>query len=146
MTVLLIAEDFEDIAMILIRVYKKAGMTVLHAPDGVAALELALKHRPDVILTDLGMPRMDGWELIRSVRGHDELHDTPIAILSGQLQPGDARAAEAGACTVLLKPCPKDELLTAVEQLAVRGPHRHSRTAEERTQRPHSVSARVCHR
>ena len=126
MTVLLIAEDVDDIAMILVRLYKRAGMTVLRAGDGAEAFDLAVAHRPDVVLTDLGMPRMDGWDLIREIRGHAELADIPIAILTGQLQPGDPRVAEAGACALLLKPCPNDELVSVIQQLASRGPHGHT--------------------
>ncbi|MEV4636430.1 response regulator [Actinoplanes sp. NPDC049548] len=129
MTVLLIAEDVDDIAMILERVFTRAGMTVLRAPDGAAAFDMAREHRPDVILTDLGMPRMDGWELIRAVRGDAELADTPIAILTGQLQPGDPGVAESGACALLLKPTPNSELVSVVQRLADAGRHGHDFTA-----------------
>lgn len=129
MTALLIAEDVEDIAMILQRVFTRAGMEVMRAPDGADAFEMALAHRPDVILTDLGMPRMDGWDLIKAVRGDAGLADTPIAILTGQLQPGDARVGEAGACALLLKPCPNDELVSVVRGLADGGPHGHTFSA-----------------
>ncbi|MEV6347314.1 response regulator [Actinoplanes sp. NPDC051851] len=126
MAVLLIAEDDEDIAAVIARVCKRAGLTVLRAPDGQVALEMIIKERPDVLLTDLGMPRMDGWELIRAVRAHDGVRDTPVAILTGQLTPGDPRVAEAHACAILMKPCPNDQLLLMIEKLATVGPHGHS--------------------
>ncbi|BCJ46401.1 hypothetical protein GCM10010168_60400 [Actinoplanes ianthinogenes] len=116
MAVLLIAEDDEDIAAVLTRVCKRAGVTVLRAADGQAALEMIEDEHPDALLTDLGMPRMDGWELIQKVRAHPETRDLPVAILSGQLTPGDPRAA-ALACAVLLKPCPNDRLVEAVKKL-----------------------------
>jgi CheY-like chemotaxis protein len=125
MAVVLIAEDDEDIALILTRLLKRAGNTVLRAPDGMAALELAVQHRPDVILTDLGMPRMDGLELTRAIREHPDLADTPIAMLSGHLHPGDTTPIEAGVCAVLLKPCPNDKLRAVVQDLAERGRHDH---------------------
>jgi CheY-like chemotaxis protein len=125
MAVLLIAEDDEDIATVLVRVCKRAGLTVLRAPDGQAALEMIVAERPDALLTDLGMPRMDGWELIRAVRAHPVVGLLPVAILSGQLAPGDPRAAEAAVCMVLLKPCPNDQLLAAVQDLVAKGPHQH---------------------
>lgn len=126
MAVVVIAEDDEDIALILVRLFKRAGNTVLHAPDGQAAFELAVAHRPDVILTDLGMPRMDGLQLTRAVRTHPELRDTPIVMLSGQLHPGDAEPIETGVCAILLKPCANDRLIEVVHDLAARGPHGHS--------------------
>jgi len=129
MTTLLIAEDVDDIAMILKRVFTRAGMRVLHAPDGAAAFELAVAEHPDVVLTDLGMPRMDGWELIAAIRGHAELRDTPIAVITGHLPPGDSRVPESGACALLLKPCPNDELVSVISELAARGPHGHTFSA-----------------
>ncbi|MFF0375555.1 response regulator [Actinoplanes missouriensis] len=125
MPVLLIAEDDEDIALVLTRVFKRAGMTVLRAADGQAALELIVEHHPDVVVTDLGMPRMDGWELIAAVRSRPEVADTPIAILSGHLRPGDPRAGTAQCCAILLKPCPNDQLLATVRELLAIGPHDH---------------------
>jgi CheY-like chemotaxis protein len=125
MPVLLIAEDDEDIALVLTRVFKRAGMTVLRAADGEAALELLSENTPDVIVTDLGMPRMDGWELIAAVRADPEASGTPIAILSGHLRPGDPRAGSAQCCAILLKPCPNDQLLATVQELLAIGPHDH---------------------
>ncbi|MBL7258312.1 response regulator [Paractinoplanes lichenicola] len=125
MPVVLIAEDDEDIALILTRLLKRAGYTVLHAPDGQRAFELAVANRPDVLLTDLGMPRMDGLELTRAVREHADLKDMPIVMLSGHLHPGDGEPTAAGVCVVLLKPCPNDKLREVVNELAELGPHGH---------------------
>ncbi|GAA0487791.1 hypothetical protein Ade02nite_11990 [Paractinoplanes deccanensis] len=125
MAVVLIAEDDEDIALILSRLLTRAGHTVRHAPDGVRALELAEAERPDVVLTDLGMPRMDGLELTRAIREHSELRDIPIVMLSGHLHPGDNAPIAAGVCSVLLKPCPNDKLREVIGDLVDLGPHGH---------------------
>ena len=125
MAVVLVAEDDQDIAAILTRLLTRAGHTVLHEPDGMAALERAVADRPDVVLTDLGMPRMDGLELTRAIRQHPEISDTPIVMLSGHLHPGDNEPIAAGACAVLLKPCPNDRLRTVVREMIGRGPHAH---------------------
>jgi CheY-like chemotaxis protein len=125
MAVLVIAEDDEDIALVMVRMFKRAGLEVLRAPDGEQALDVIVAERPDVVVTDLGMPRMDGWQLIEAVRAHPEVRETPIAILSGHLQAGDPRAAAARVCAILLKPCPNDRLLAVVEELVATGPHEH---------------------
>lgn len=125
MPVVLIAEDDEDIALILTRLLKRAGYTVLHAPDGQRAFELAVANRPEVLLTDLGMPRMDGLELTRAIREHAELRNMPIVMLSGHLHPGDGEPTAAGVCVVLLKPCPNDKLREVVNELTELGPHEH---------------------
>ena len=131
MAVVLIAEDDEDIAAILTRLLERAGHTVLHEPDGQAAFESAVANRPEVLLTDLGMPRMDGLELTRAVRSHPDLAGTPIVMLSGQLHPGDVQPAEAGVCEVLLKPCPNDRVVDTVGDLARRGAHEHGQDTTE---------------
>jgi CheY-like chemotaxis protein len=125
MAVVVIAEDDEDIALVLVRLLKRAGHTVLRAVDGVEALDLAMEHRPDVVLTDLGMPRMDGYELTRAIRADPDLADTPVIMLSGHLHPGDTKPYETGVCAVLLKPCPNDTLRAVVQEMADRGPHSH---------------------
>ncbi|MEV4281502.1 response regulator [Actinoplanes xinjiangensis] len=125
MTDLLIAEDDEDIAAILIRMFRRAALTVSRAPDGAAAWEMIIASPPHVVLTDIGMPRLDGWELIHAVHRNERLAETPIAVFSGHLQPGDTRIVEYGACVLLSKPCPNERLVAAVEQLADLGRHRH---------------------
>jgi CheY-like chemotaxis protein len=125
MAVVLVAEDDQDIAAILTRLLTRAGHTVRHEPDGTAAFERAVADHPDVVLTDLGMPRMDGLELTRAIRRHPGVADTPIVMLSGHLHPGDHEPISAGVCAVLLKPCPNDKLRAVVLELADRGPHAH---------------------
>jgi CheY-like chemotaxis protein len=125
MAVVLVAEDDQDIAAILTRLLTRAGHTVRHEPDGMAAFECAVADRPDVVLTDLGMPRMDGLELTRAIRRHPDLSDTPLVMLSGHLHPGDHEPISAGVCAVLLKPCPNDKLRAVVRELIDRGPHAH---------------------
>ena len=128
MVALLIAEDDEDIALVLTRLFRRAGMTVRHAPDGQAALEMAIEDRPDAVLTDLGMPRMDGLQLTQAIREHRNLRDTPVAVLTGSLLPADPRAAEAAVCAVLLKPCDNDKLIAVVNGLIDLGRHDHCET------------------
>jgi CheY-like chemotaxis protein len=126
MSALLLAEDDEDIAAVLVRIFRRTDLTVVRAVNGAAALELAIDGNPDVVLTDIGMPTLDGWGLITAIRQHPVLSDTPIAVLSGHLMPGDPDAATSGACAILLKPCPKQQLLDTVHQLIALGRHGHS--------------------
>lgn len=125
MATVLIAEDDHDIAVVLTRLLKRAGHAVLHESDGQAAFATAVASRPDVLLTDLGMPRMDGLKLTRSLRTHSDLAGIPIVMLSGQLHLGDSGPLEAGVCAVLLKPCPNARLVALVGELAEHGAHEH---------------------
>jgi CheY-like chemotaxis protein len=126
MAVVLVAEDDQDIATILARLLTRAGHTVLREPDGAAALDRAIAERPGLVLTDLGMPRMDGLELTRAIRRHPDLADTPVVMLSGHLQAGDTAPIAAGVCAILLKPCPNDLLRATVQDLVDHGPHAHT--------------------
>jgi CheY-like chemotaxis protein len=126
MTVLLIAEDDTDVCAALERIFTRAGFTVMTAPDGMAALRTAVELHPDVILTDLDMPRLTGLELCQAIRGHHELRDIPVAILSGSLLPDDRRAIDAHLCGVLLKPFSIPDLVAAVRHLADTGRHDHA--------------------
>jgi CheY-like chemotaxis protein len=125
MPVLLIAEDDPDVCLALERIFTRAGFTVLTASDGLNALRTAVDHRPDVVLTDLDMPRLTGLELCQAIRGHHELSDIPVAILSGSLLPGDRRAVDACLCGVMLKPFSNHDLVAAVRRLVEIGGHDH---------------------
>jgi len=122
---ILIAEDNDDVRAVLQRIFTRAGFTVLTVPDGRAALGVAQEQHPDMVLTDLDMPHLDGLALCRAIRHHPTLHTTPVAVLSGGLQPGDARTAGAHVCRVLLKPFATADLVTAVRYLITMGKHDH---------------------
>ena len=129
MAVLLVAEDNTEVCMVLERILTRAGFTVLTAPDGLTAWQLTLAQRPDVVLTDLDMPGLTGLQLAQMIRGHPDLADTPTAILSGSLHPGDPRVLQAQLCAVLLKPFTNAGLVAAVRHLADAGRHDHSGNA-----------------
>ncbi|MBB2949143.1 CheY-like chemotaxis protein [Actinoplanes lutulentus] len=126
---LLIAEDDEDIAAVLALMLQKTAMPISWVADGVAALETIVASPPAVLLTDIGMPGMGGWELIWAVRGHEHLAEIPIVVLTGYPWNVHTGAVEHGACAVLLKPCPGRELTDIVESLAARGSHAHCPTS-----------------
>jgi CheY-like chemotaxis protein len=89
-----------------------SGMDVTVARDGCRALERAARERPDVVVTDIAMPVMDGLELSRRLRSQAETRDVPIIAVSGQ---ASDRAKQAGADIVLDKPCEPDRLLHEIE-------------------------------
>jgi CheY-like chemotaxis protein len=128
MTVLLIAEDDEDIRSVLERIFRRAGFSVLVATDGSHALRIAVEEQPDLILTDLDMPGLSGLELCRAVRAAPAISEVPIALISGSLLPDDPRAAEVQACGVILKPFSTRGLVAAVQHLVTGGRHRHHGT------------------
>jgi CheY-like chemotaxis protein len=114
---IIVAEDHEDIRLVLKRALERAGHQVIVAEDGEAALDAVRRHRPEVVVTDVDLPRMTGLELCRAIRADADLRHIPVVLASGSLLPGDARAIEAGASATLLKPFLPAQLLACVAAL-----------------------------
>jgi chemosensory pili system protein ChpA (sensor histidine kinase/response regulator) len=94
-----------------------SGMRVTEARTGQSALEEIRQQRPerpDVVVTDIAMPEMDGLELSRRLRSDAAMHDVPIIAVSGQVTD---KAHQAGADVVLEKPCEPDRLLHVIEDV-----------------------------
>ena len=88
---------------------------VTEAADGLAALEALEQHAPDVVVTDLALPRMDGFELLTRIRANARTMNVPVIALSGYSGPEhEARVRAAGNAIVLQKPCLPDTLLDAL--------------------------------
>lgn len=121
---IVVAEDHEDIRYVLQRTLERAGHAVVTAVDGVEALQVVRQHQPDVVVTDVDMPRMNGLDLCRTIRGDADLRHIPVVLISGGLLPGDARAAEAGASATLLKPFMPAQLLACIADLLPEPAHR----------------------
>ena len=118
-TVLLV-EDHVD-SRVMYAEFLRLEFHVVEAGDGVAALELMEATRPDVVVTDLALPRMDGFELIARMRGDDRLRNVPVIALSGYAgTEHEDRARQAGSDLVLMKPCLPETLAEAVASAAIR--------------------------
>jgi two-component system response regulator MprA len=91
---------------------------LLEAPDGLAALELVRVERPDLVILDLTMPRLDGLRACQALRADPEPAATRVLVLTGRDQPDDRAAArDAGAGAYLVKPFSSLQLLAAVRRL-----------------------------
>jgi CheY-like chemotaxis protein len=117
MTLVLVAEDDEDIRFIVVRVLQRAGYEVVAVADGVDGLTELRRRRPDVVITDLDMPRLGGGDMVRQAIGEGLLDGVPIVIISGAIQPGDPRVAELAVAEALRKPFVGRELLACVENV-----------------------------
>ncbi len=94
------------------------GYTMVEAEDGVSALELLKRQPVDLVITDVNMPRMDGIELTRQIRGTPELTKTPILLLTTETDADSkARARAAGATGWLVKPFKQDQLVSVVAKV-----------------------------
>jgi CheY-like chemotaxis protein len=114
---ILLVEDHQDTCQMYAE-FLAVGYQVLTAGDGEQGLERLRSHRPDLLITDLSLPRLDGFELMRQVRRDPAIRTIPIICLSGY--GGDvyeARAREAGGDRLLLKPCMPDTLAEVAAEL-----------------------------
>jgi two-component system, chemotaxis family, chemotaxis protein CheY len=113
---ILIVEDDDGIRDLVDIVLSSAGYEVLTASDGAAALQVVGTVHPDLVLLDMRMPVMDGWEFARQYRAGPEPH-APIVVLTAA-RDAAVRAAEISANAYLGKPFEVAELLTLVGRLA----------------------------
>ena len=115
---ILVADDDQDSAESLAMLFQLMGHEVRAAQNGVTAVDLAEEFRPDLIVLDIGMPGMDGYEVCRRIRQHDWGQAIVIAALTGWTRDEDRdRSAEAGFNHYLVKPVdPKalDDLIARV--------------------------------
>lgn len=119
MTVLTV-DDSATIRALLFVILSQAGYAVIQAEDGVRGLEALTVAHPDVIITDINMPRMDGFGFIAGVRGLLQHRFTPILVLSTEDRDDKiARGEKAGASRWLSKPFDAAQLIDAVAQAAV---------------------------
>jgi two-component system, cell cycle response regulator DivK len=120
---ILVVEDDPETRRFYTEAFSRGGWTVEQAHNGFQALEKALASPPDVILTDIAVPGIDGIELCRRLRASAATRAVPVLAITGY---GDRRypdrATEAGANRVLTKPCDADQLIREANQLLARDP------------------------
>ena len=117
-TTVLLVEDHEDSRQMYAE-FLRHQFHVVEAVDGLGALELMQQTAPDIVVTDLALPRMDGFELVQRMRADERLRNVPVIALSGfSGAEFETRARAAGSDVVLQKPCLPDELARAVELAA----------------------------
>lgn len=121
-TVLIIDND-ESLVAFLAFFFEDRGFTVYTAHDGTDGVTLAGRHHPSVIITDMMMGEMHGFEVLQRIRSDPELARTVVIAMSAKsYKPDIERARQLGATDYVVKPFKRDELLALVEQhLAAEG-------------------------
>lgn len=118
MTRVLAVDDSPTIRMLLRSALVERGYDIVEAEDGLAALEALKTGTPDVVITDINMPRMDGFGLIASIREQACHSSLPILVLTTESSPEKrTRAREAGATGWIVKPFNPDKLDAAIRRV-----------------------------
>jgi CheY-like chemotaxis protein len=116
--VVLIVDDFEDNRIMYAEFLRLSGYEVVEASNGLEAIQKATTVVPDVVVMDLSLPVLDGWEATRRLKGDSRTRHIPVLILTGHALDGHAQGArEAGCDGLLAKPCLPETLLETVRQL-----------------------------
>ena len=115
---ILIVEDNEDNRDSLSRRLQRRGFEVLLAPDGKAGVAMAQSDKPDLVLMDMNMPEMDGWEATRQIKAVPESKGLAVIALTAYAMSGDReRALEAGCTDYHTKPVDFPKLLAQIESI-----------------------------
>lgn len=118
MATILLVEDNEMNLDMLSRRLEKRGHTVYVARDGMAAVERTRQFLPDIVLMDMSLPLMDGWEATRRLKASPTTRHIPIIALTAHAIAGDReKCLEAGADDYATKPVQFDELLSQIGRL-----------------------------
>jgi CheY-like chemotaxis protein len=118
MAKILIAEDERDIRDLVAFTLRFAGHEVFAASNGEEAVEMAPKVNPDLILMDVPMPRMTGYEACKAMKANPDLKDIPVVFLSAKGQESERQQGlEAGAEDYLLKPFAPDQLTLHIKTI-----------------------------
>jgi two-component system cell cycle response regulator DivK len=114
---ILVVEDQEDNRQILRDLLSNAGFEMIEAEDGVQALEQVAKHSPDLILMDIQLPLMDGYEATRRIKANPKFNAIPIIVVTSYALSGDEEKARAAGCDAYVaKPYSPRALLAQIRE------------------------------
>ena len=118
MAYILLVEDTQDNRAIAELILRDAGHTVLSVADGESGMAAAAALHPDLILMDLALPFVDGWEATRRLKANPATRDIPVVAFTAHVLQEDAdRAREAGCVAVIAKPFEINTLLSQIDAL-----------------------------
>jgi CheY-like chemotaxis protein len=114
----LIVEDSSDTLTLLKALFTREGARVVTATSAAEALNRVISRRPDLIISDIGMPEIDGYQFLEQLRAIPEMSDLPAIAISGYASDSDRdRAIEVGYLTLISKPIDTDALFNAIREL-----------------------------
>ena len=115
---ILVVDDYQDAREMYVEYLQFSGFRVAEARNGNEAVEQAFAIQPDLILMDLSLPGMDGWEATRHLKGDERTRHIPIVALTGHALAGASEGAKRAGCdSFVTKPCLPDDLVVEVRRM-----------------------------
>jgi two-component system cell cycle response regulator DivK len=119
----LVVEDYQDAREMYAAYLQFSGYRVAEATNGIEAIEKALELMPDIILMDLALPKMDGWEATRRLKSDARTKHIPVVALTVHALPGHSEGArQAGCDSFVTKPCLPDALVAEIKRMLAMHP------------------------
>ena len=123
MSRIFVIDDDPELLMMVGMILRRAGHETILASDSVEGAERLIKEKPDLLILDLMMPHMSGFEVCRKIRSTPDVSELPIMILTARIQENDREAAfESGATDYMTKPITSRQLTSRVAQLLTEPP------------------------
>ncbi|HYV65324.1 MAG TPA: response regulator [Myxococcales bacterium] len=114
----LVVDDFQDNREMYAEYLLFSGFRVIQAANGKEALDQAFANRPDIIIMDLSLPVMDGWEATRRLKADTRTNAIPVVALTGHAMQGHSKGAMAAGCdSFVAKPCLPDQLVAEIRKM-----------------------------
>ena len=115
---ILVVDDYQDAREMYAEYLQFSGFRVAEARNGNEAIEQAFALRPDLILMDLSLPGMDGWEATRQLKSDERTRHIPVVALTGHALAGASDGARKAGCdSFVTKPCLPDDLVVEVRRM-----------------------------
>jgi CheY-like chemotaxis protein len=115
---ILVVDDYQDAREMYAEYLQFSGFRVAEARNGNEAVEQAFALKPDLILMDLSLPGMDGWEATRQLKSDDRTRHIPVVALTGHALAGASEGAKKAGCdSFVTKPCLPDDLVIEVRRM-----------------------------
>ena len=115
---ILVVDDYQDAREMYAEYLQFSGFRVAEAKTGNEAIEKAFELRPDLILMDLSLPGMDGWEATRQLKADERTRRIPVVALTGHALAGASEGARKAGCdSFVTKPCLPDDLVVEVRRM-----------------------------
>ena len=115
---ILVVDDYDDAREMYAEYLVFCGFRIAEARNGNEALEQAFALKPDLILMDLSLPGMDGWEATRQLKADDRTKNIPVVALTGHALAGASEGAKRAGCdSFVTKPCLPDDLVVEVRRM-----------------------------